>query len=335
MKSTAGLLLRLGVFAATMVTLLAVVHQAIQRPLGERADTYSAVFTDANGLHSGDDVRLFGVRVGEVSDLSIHGTAARVKFTVAREYSLYDNTMLAIRYQNLTGKRYLDIQPAPTAANRIAAGATIGSDHTVPSFDITTLFKGLQPVLAELTPADLNQFATSMLGVIEGDGTGLGPALDAIEKIGQHVTDRQTVISTLVRNLALIADQLGGSSGNAMKALSRLTDLFVTLQEKLGGLVDFSLTIPPVLTPAIGLLRAIGLTGDPNPDLDSALRTAFPDPKQALDVLNRLPGLLQSLTALIPTPGSNVDLTCSKGAASAPQPLQMLIGGQRITLCNS
>lgn len=334
MKSTSGLILRLGVFAAVMVALLVVVHQAIQRPLGARADGYSAVFTDANGLRAGDDVRLFGVRVGKVSGLSIDGTTARVGFTVAQDHTLYTNTTLAIRYQNLTGKRYLDIQPAQAAANRLAAGATVGTDRTVPSFDITTVFKGLQPVLAELTPADLNQFATSMLGVIEGDGTGLGPALDAIEKIARHVTDRQTVISTLVRNLAALSDKLGGSSGNAMAVLARLTDLFVNLQEKLGGLIDFSLTIPPVLTPAISLLRTVGLTGDPNPDLDSVLRTAFPDPKQALDVLGRLPGLFQSLTALVPAPASNVDLTCSQGAAAVPEPLRVLVGGQRITLCN-
>lgn len=334
MKSATGLMVRLGVFAAAMLVLLVIVFQTIQRPIGSGTDTYSAVFTDANGLRSGDDVRLFGVRVGKVGGLDIDGTNARVKFTVRQEHSIYSSTKLAVRYQSLTGKRYLDIQPAPTTADKIEPGATIGTEQTIPAFDVTTLFNGLQPVLAELTPADLNQFATSMLGVIEGDGTGLGPALDAIETISKHVTDRQVVISTLVRNMAAVAEKIGGDSGNAMALISRLTDLFVNLQEKLGGLVDFSHTIPPVLTPAINLLRTLGLTGDPNPAFDTAIRTAFPDPRQAIDVLNRLPGLIQSWTALLPASGSGINLNCSNGNAQAPQPLRVLIGGQGIALCN-
>lgn len=334
MKSAPALMIRLGVFATVMVALLFVVFQALQRPVDAETDTYTAVFTDANGLRTGNDVRLFGVRVGKVGDIRLDDGQAKVSFTLDRDHSVFRNSTLAIRYQNLTGQRYLDLQQAENPTGKLSAADTIGTERTVPAFDVTTLFNGLQPVLAELSTEDLNQFSMSMLGVIEGNGTGIGPALDAIEKLSQYTTDRQAVVSTLVRNMAVVADRIGGRSGNAMIMMTRLTDLFATLQEKVGGLVDFALIISPVLAPAVSLLRTVGLTGDPNPDLNAVIRTAFPDTKQAIDTLNRLPGLLQSLTAQIPASGSDINLTCSNGVAQAPQPLQVLIGGQRIVLCN-
>ncbi|MFF3571943.1 MlaD family protein [Nocardia jiangxiensis] len=334
MKSAPTLVIRIAVFAIVTLVLLVLVFQAIEHPIGGATEAYQAVFTDANGLHTGDDVRLYGVRVGKVDGTELDGTNARVSFTVQPGYSIYADTQLAIRYQSLTGKRYLDIQQHTNDTDRLRPGSTIGTARTIPAFDVTTLFNGLQPVLAELTPADLNRFTTSLLGVINGNGTGLGPALDAIERLGTYVTDRQAVISTLVHNMSAIAGEIGGQSGNAMVMLSRLTEIFVALQERSDGLIDFGLTIPPVLAPTVSLLRTLGLTGDPNQDFDNTLRTVFPDPKQAIDVFDRLPGLIQSLTALIPAAGSGVDQTCSHGAAQAPRPLQVLIGGQRITLCN-
>lgn len=333
MKSLRALSIRLGVFAVVMGLLLLVVFQAITRPVDGSTSQYTALFTDANGLRTGDDVRLFGVRVGKVGDLRLEHAQARVEFSLATQYAIYGNTELAIRYQNLTGKRYLDIQQDPNPVGRWDAGQTIGTGHTIPAFDITTLFNGLRPVLAELTPDDLNQFATSMLGVIEGQGTGLGPALDAIEKLSRYTTDRQALMSTLVRNLSAIAGQIGGRSGNAMVVLTQLTQIFTVLQDRVAGLIDFANVIPPVLVPLRSLLDTVGLHGDPNADFADLVHRLIPDPAQALDVLRRLPGVLQTLAAQIPHTGSGVTTTCSNGAATAPQPLRVLIDGQRIALC--
>ncbi|WP_067824632.1 MlaD family protein [Nocardia inohanensis] len=331
MKSIPALLTRIALFATVMLLLLYGTFQALQRPVDDTR-TYTALFTDANGLRSGNDVRLFGVRVGKVLGISLSGDRARVRFTARTDLTMFANNTLAIRYQSLTGQRYLDIQQAEAPAGSVDPAQTIGVEHTVPAFDITTLFNGLQPVLAELTPADLNQFATSLLGVIEGDGTGLGPALDAIEQLSRYTTDRQALLSTLIRNMSAVAETIGGRSGNAMVMMTRLTDLFSTLQERIDGLIDFSVTIPPVLDPATRLLRTLGFTGDPNPDVDNLIRAAIPDSAQAAATLRQVPALLQSLTAAIPAAGTGP--ACSHGEAAAPAPLRVLIGGQRIALCN-
>ncbi|MFE6861821.1 MlaD family protein [Nocardia sp. NPDC057668] len=333
--STRALFVRVLLAVAAMVLVLAGVFTLITRPVDGETDTHTAMFADANGLRPGDDVRLYGVQVGKVVAVELAGTLARVRFTVVADRPLFTNTKVAVRYQNLTGFRYLEIDQPDQPGERRSAATTFGVDQTISAFDITTLFNGLQPVLRELSPADLNQFTTSLLAVVEGNGTGLGPALGAIDKLSRYASDRQTVLSTLVANLSRVSEHIGGDSGNAVRLLGSLTDLFVVIAEKLPGLVNFSNQIPPVLQPLRSMLTVLGLTGARDRDLDALLKQAFPDPYDAVAVFDRMPGLIQSVTAALPRTGPDAQPGCSRGSAQAPEPLRILIAGQRITLCNS
>ncbi|MDO3645949.1 MlaD family protein [Nocardia mangyaensis] len=329
---TPALLLRVATATLLMGVVLAGILRVIERPVDGETHTYTAMFTDANGLRDGDDVRLYGVQVGKVRAVELDGALARVRFTVTRDRALFTNTTIALRYQNLTGFRYLAVEQPDQPAGQRDPGSVFGTAETVPDFDITRLFKGLQPVLAELSPEDLNRFANSILAVIQGEGTGLGQALGAIDELSRYASDRQAVLSTLARNLAQVAEHLGGKSGNAMTLLTNLTNLFITITAKLPGLVDFANGIPGVLQPLRSMLAVFGVTGAPGRDLDAALRSAFPDPYDAVAAFESLPGLIQAMTRAIPPSGP--DLTCSRGDVAAPEPLRVLIAGQGIVLCH-
>lgn len=329
--TTRSLLLRVAVATVLMGLVLVGVLRVIERPVDGETDTYTAMFTDANGLRRGDDVRLYGVQVGKVREVELDGALARVRFTVVRDRVLYTDATIAIRYQNLTGFRYLEIRQPAQPGGRRDPGAVFGTAETVPDFDITRLFKGLQPVLAQLSPDDLNRFATSILAVIQGDGTGLGQALGAIDTLSRYASDRQAVLSTLAANLAQVADHLGGKSGNAMKLLTNLTNLFITITEKLPGLVDFAAGIPVVLQPLRSMLTVLGVTGERDRDLDAALQRAFPDPHDAVAAFESLPGLIQAMAQAVPQTGP--DLVCTHGNTAAPEPLQVLLAGQGVVLC--
>ncbi|MFF2083966.1 MCE family protein [Nocardia sp. NPDC058176] len=333
MTSVGGSAWRLGLFAAAMIAVLFLVATAIQRPVAGDTVDYRAVFTDVNGLKTGDDIRLYGVQVGKVKDISLRGSEAVVGFSLRTESSVYDNSRLAIRYQNLTGQRYVDLQQADTPTGRTPAGATIGTDRTIPSFDVTALFNGLKPVLATLSPEALNQFTTSLLAVIEGDGAGIGPALAAIGTLSGYVADRQAVITTMITNLAGISDSLGGRSQHLVTLLSKLADVFTSLQIKVEGLIDFAMTAPPVLGPVDSLLATFGLTEDENPDLANLLRLAVPDPAAVAEILGKLPSLLASLRAALPPTGAEVEKTCAKGEAEVPAPVAILFAGQQVSVC--
>ncbi|WP_280382683.1 MlaD family protein [Nocardia wallacei] len=335
MRPVRGAAWRLALFAVVTGVLLAAIVTAIRQPVDGDTDTYTAVFSDVNGLRTGDDVRLRGVAVGQVESIVRQGNNAEVRFGLTASAPLFDNSRLAVRYQNLVGQRYIDVQHAPEAGARLRPGATVGVDHTVPSFDVTSLFNGLEPVLATLSPEKLNAFTTNMLAVIEGNGSGVGPALEAMGDMSAYVTDRQHVITTLVRNMSEINDRIGGSSAPLITLLGNAADIFDSLQRNVVGLIDFSLTAPPVLKPADNLLATLGFTENENPDIEAILRLLIPDPGMVVDILARLPGALAALNASIPQriPGSSP--VCSKGQAPVPQPLQVLVAAQRVSICHA
>ncbi|MEV6558730.1 MCE family protein [Nocardia sp. NPDC051756] len=329
--------LRLSVFAVAMIVLLVVVAQAITRPIGSDTDSFRARFTDVSGLKTGDDVRVFGVQVGKVTAIDLDGATAVVRFSLQRDRPVYDTSVLAIRYQSLTGQRYVDIKQPDRPATRLRPETTIAEANTIPSFDVTQLFNGLQPVIAQFSPGALNQFTENVLAVIDGNGSGIGPALESLDKLSRFAGDRQAVISTIVANLSTISSQIGGRSPHLVTLLRGIADVFTAFREKLDGLLDFAAVAPSALGPLNSLMDTLGFTENTNPDLMTDLRLLFPDPQAALDTLGRLPGLLQALSAALPPAGAaanEVNLTCSKGAAELPEVMQVLIAGQRVTICN-
>ncbi|MGW5456030.1 MlaD family protein [Nocardia sp. NPDC003979] len=329
-----GVALRLGVFTLVMVAVLGLVFTLIKRPVSGDTNAHDVLFTDANGLKVGNDVRMFGVQVGKVEKISLEGDKAKVRLTVKTDTPIYDNSKLAIRYQNLTGQRYVDLQQAPNPGTRIAAGARIGAHMTVPSFDVTSLFSGLKPVLATLSPEAINQFTASMLAVIEGDGSGLGPALTAIDELASYAENRQQVISTLIRNLSDLADRHGGRVGHLLPLLARLTDIFEAMQRNIGGVADFAMSAPSVLAPVDRLLASLGLVEGGGADVDAMIRALFPNPQEAVEVFGRLPGLLATVDSSLSRGFTDFTPHCSNGAAEVPAPLQVLIAGQKVTVCN-
>ncbi|WP_068275735.1 MlaD family protein [Aldersonia kunmingensis] len=330
--SIRGTAVRLSIFAAAMFALLFIVVQAIQRPVQGETDTYHATFTDVNGLKTGDDIRMYGVQVGKVREIELENAQASVEFTVLKSRPIYDSSVLAIRYQSLTGQRYIDVRQPTDPGNPLPAEATIPTDHTVPSFDITQLFNGLEPILSEISPGALNHFTESVLATIEGNGSGIGPALDAVEQLSRYVSDRQFVISTLVSNLATISDQIQGKSPYLVILLQGIADVFTEFESQIDGLIEFAMAAPSTMGPLNSIMRTLGFTETNNPDL----RRLFPDPDEAVATLARLPALLQAMAATIPEPmpAGQLNLTCSKGAATVPGEFQVLIAGQRISICN-
>ncbi len=94
--------------------LFILVINAMRNPVDTATNRYSAEFTDASRLHVNGDVRMKGMRIGKVEavelDKASDGTpVAHVEFSMDEKFTLTDSTELAIKYQSLTGVRYLDV----------------------------------------------------------------------------------------------------------------------------------------------------------------------------------------------------------------------------------
>jgi phospholipid/cholesterol/gamma-HCH transport system substrate-binding protein len=339
-----------GVVAVVCFILLA---SAITRPVEPHVRSYTAEFTDVSGLYTGADVRVRGVPAGKVQsiDLERHDgqSVAAVKFTLENRYGLVSDTRLAIKYQTLTGSRYLDVVNASEAYTEADLIHHVPLAMTSPSFDVTRLFNGLQPVLATLSPEEINRFTQNAATLLAGDGDGLGPMLKSIDTLTRFVSDRQEVIAVLMRNLSVVADAMGGKSHDMVQMLDWINR---PLDGALAVLDEFRKTelySTDFLKPLTAVLTNIGFPVQGN----SAESFIYQHPDVALDTnvtninegMDRLFGnidqfidafkLVPVMWETIGPPSAPSDpLPCSRGRFQLPEQMDVLLNGQRVVLCN-
>ena len=106
--------------------------------------------------------------------------APRRSVSLDNRYAVVSGTRLAIKYQALTGLRYLDVVNPSQNASAATVVTDIPVSMTQPSFDITTLFNGLQPVIATLNTEEIDTFTENAATYLSGEG-GLKPMLEIPE----------------------------------------------------------------------------------------------------------------------------------------------------------
>lgn len=343
MKSMKATSIKIAVFAAAMILLLVLVLQALTRPTQGDLDTFHAEFKDVSGLKVGDDVRMLGVQVGKVKDIAVQQSSdhrlsnAAVTFSLQRDRKFRTDDTLAIRYQSLTGSRFLEVRPTPkSTAAAVKPGSTIDEKYTQSSFDITSVFVGLKPVLSTLNADDINHLSQSVLAVVQGNGEGLGPLLGSLDKLMAVSNDRQRVLTQLITNLGSVSESIGGASPGLTKVLQQLDVFARTLASNIDSMRDWSDKTSGVVSRTNALLAALGLTPNENPPLDAIVSNAMPMAEQLVNALATLPGIVQLLNeGTKPQAGPAVSATCSKGQAKLPGMMNLFVAGQKVTVCNT
>lgn len=185
-------------------------------------NSYKADFTDVTGLNIGDDVRIAGVRVGTVDDIhifkkqvSIAGTSrqqtasyAEVDFTVQKSTTLTTSVTALMRYRNLVGQRYIDIQQGAGDGNSVLKpGGTIPLDQTSPAVDLTVLFNGFQPLTQALDATQINQLTYAVIQSLQGEGGSFTNLAATVADLTNTLADKDKVIGEVIDNLsgALVA----------------------------------------------------------------------------------------------------------------------------------
>ena len=268
------------------------------------------------------------MQVGKVQTLALKRSSGRsvasVQFTLDKRFSVGPDSRLAIRFQALTGLRYMDVASPATNGNPIT---NVPPSMTQPSFDVTVLFNGLQPVLATLSPADINTFTDNVAAFLAGDGDGLAPMLSSIRKVTALVSNREQVIETIVRNLAVLADGISGRSSYLPQVLHELD---VPVSGAMTVLDEFrkSLMYGPEFTAAVvRMFDAAGIK--PGIDISNALDKAFTNVYDNIDILKRIPVIWENIQQ---PPVVGTPAPCSKGRAVLPLPMDVLLNGRKVVL---
>jgi len=250
-RSLAGPVIKSAIFIVITVTLTAILGISIAHSGVSATVGYQAVFRDVTGLSVGDDVDIAGVRVGDVTSISVYGRdEAAVGFAVQAGRTLPASVTATIKYLNLVGQRYIELgQGTGPVGQTLHPGGTIPVSQTTPALDLTELFNGFQPLFQALSPGDVNKLASEIIQVFQGESPNITALVASVGSLTTTLSTRDQVIGQLIGNLHSVLRTIGSRSG-------KLANFVSTLQDLVSGLAADRQPIGSAISAIAGLTSA-------------------------------------------------------------------------------
>jgi virulence factor Mce-like protein len=245
---------KLAVFliAAMLATVMMV--NTLTAPVPGDTRTYHAVFTDAQGLDPGSEVRIAGVPVGKVTGVGLDSGQALVTFTVSARQHVPGDATAAIRYADLLGGRYLALS-AGDGRGTLAVGATIPAARTQPPVDLTALVNGFEPLFDSISPAQVNQLAAELISIFQGESGTVADLLNQIIAVTGNLADRGAVVTRVLNNLDKVLGTVASDRADLTALISGLTTLTSAAaadRQQIGAALDSGTELTQALTTLLG-----------------------------------------------------------------------------------
>jgi phospholipid/cholesterol/gamma-HCH transport system substrate-binding protein len=292
-------LVKLLIFVVVTILATTVLAITIANVSLNSATPYTARFTDVTALNNGDDIRIAGVRVGQVEGIRVvDRRLAEVSFSIDGDRKLPASVTATIKYRNLVGQRYIALEHGVGNADAVLAkGGVIPLERTKPALDLTVLFNGFKPLFQALNPEDVNKLSYEIIQVLQGEGGTIDSLLRHTASLTSTLAAKDKVIGEVVNNLNSVLDTVNSRG-------EQLSTLVITVQQLVSGLAgdrqpigDAITALGDLTTTTAGLIdqaraplkddiAALGLVSKNLADNESVVEGA----------LQRLPHKLETIT---------------------------------------
>jgi phospholipid/cholesterol/gamma-HCH transport system substrate-binding protein len=297
-KKTSIDTVRLAIFVVVTTIATALLAVTIGNISFTATTKYRAVFTDVVGLNKGDDIRIAGVRVGQVDKIEIYqDKLAMITFSVDSGQVVDTSTRATMRYRNLVGNRYIALTEGVGGGSKMKANGIIDKDRTAPALDLSVLFNGFKPLFTALTPKDVNQFAFEVIKVLQGEGGTIESLLARTASLTTTLADSDQVIGDLITNLTSTLQIVSQRQANFSQLLINLQQFITGLSQDINPILGSLGSINSLNTKTAGLLQQTRVPIKADLDRLREVSTTLDD-TQAIWVktLQNMPGKLETLT---------------------------------------
>lgn len=282
--------------AAVLSVVLVVAVTVVATPWWDwvARDTFIAYFANANGLYTGDEVRILGVEVGTVEAIDPEPDRTKVTFSVDNKYPVPADARAAILSPSLVSARAIQLVPAYAGGPRLAAGATIPQNRTAVPVEWDDFRQQLEKLTESLQPTTpggvsaVGEFVNAAADNLRGNGA---TARDTVLKLSQAVSalgDHSTDIFSTVRNLQLLVSALSSSSDLLAQFNANLADITTVLSNTPNEVADATRGLDAAVADLRGFVaenrEGVGVTFDRLASITAALNDSRQDVKQVLHI---------------------------------------------------
>ncbi|MEV6399477.1 MCE family protein [Streptomyces sp. NPDC051907] len=201
-----------GVVGLLVLTLLALAaYRADSLPYLGGGTVYTADFTEAAGLDAGDEVRIAGVKVGEVTEVGLDGAKAKVAFRV-KDAWIGDASTAAIAIKTLLGEKYLAVDPLGTRSQ--VPGERIPAGRTTSPYDVTQAFNGLGETIGKIDTDQLAQSFETISAAFENSPPHVRSAATGLSALSRTVSQRDAQLAELLKGSKRLSKTLAGKKSS-------------------------------------------------------------------------------------------------------------------------
>ena len=202
--------LRLGaVTIVVMLLLLAATFNLSSFP-GFRGTTYTAVFSDASGIHRGNMVQIGGIRAGRVKGVELVEDRVVVTFEVDNGPEFGDETSASVEVLNLLGEKYLNLKPA--GEGQLDKDVAIPLERTESAYDIVGVFGDLTETTEQINTDRLVQALEEVAKTTDQAAPEIQASFEGIARLSETIASRDGEIKRLLSSSRNVSTLLAARS---------------------------------------------------------------------------------------------------------------------------
>ena len=247
-------LIKAGFIGVVLVILVIAVGLSVNQ-LGQRATTvrYQALFAEAGGLAVGNDVTVSGMKVGNVSKMSLHNGDALVTFTMKGTVLLGSGTTAHIRTGSLLGQRMLTLESA--GSGRLHPMDVIPVSRTSSPYLLNEALSDLAGNVADTNTQTVNQSLDTLSATLNQIAPQLGPAFDGVTRLSQALNSRNKTLGELLKGAADVSGILSQRSAQVNTLILDADDLLQVLVARRQAIVQLLANTSAVAKQLTGLVH--------------------------------------------------------------------------------
>ncbi|MFJ7768369.1 MCE family protein [Streptomyces sp. NPDC097107] len=190
---------------------------ATVRALDDDGTRVTAYFDRAVGIYAGSDLRILGVRVGEVESVEPQGTRVRVGLALDDGVQVPASARAVVVAPSVVADRYVQLTPAYRSGRALTDGAVLPASRNRTPVEIDQLYASITDLSEALGPEGANssgalsELLKTGAANLDGNGEAIG---DGIEEFGKA------------------AKTLDGSSDDLFATLGSLQTFTTMLKDK-------------------------------------------------------------------------------------------------------
>ena len=190
---------------------------------------FTAYFAEAAGLQPGNEVRIAGVTVGQVTGVTLAGNKVAVTFRVRNEW-VGNRSTASIAIKTLLGDKYLALDPLGSAPQD--PGTPIPLSRTTSPYDVTQAFGGVSQQISKINAAQLAQSLQTLSAAFASTPPYVRSALRGLAALSSSVASRDSAVTGLLAGARKVTGTLAREDARFQALLGDGNLLLAELQQR-------------------------------------------------------------------------------------------------------